>query len=162
MSGILTVKSCALDNVSLSFPENNNGILYSELSNNKEPLYIQTPKMTYQLGKNFIKLLFVNKNGNNQNLVPFFDIIKKIEKKTCDLISSSSESWFSDKIDSDVISNDLFKSCISLPDSLLDTLGMKVNIPNSNETGEPDVEIYNKLQKKLDFSTLEKGTTRKS
>jgi hypothetical protein len=133
-----------LSNLVLKYPENCNDMLYSGIYNNNDPLYIQTPRMTYEISESHATLFF-----NKEKHAKFFEFLKNIENKVCQLISDNSESWFESKISTRAILEDLFKSSIKVPSKLLDPLQVKVKLSKNDV-----FEVYNKKQKKLDVSVL--------
>lgn len=149
---IVSVKDNSLEKLTLGFPENSENVLYSEIYNGNEPFYVQSPRVHYKINDDkTVSLLF-----DDERLSSFFDLILQVEKRVCQLISEKSESWFAEKMDYSSIWKNLFRRIVAVPENLKDPLEMKVKIPKVN--GEYDFEIYNKMQKKLDFSAFEKST----
>lgn len=145
--------------ISFSDPENSDDVLYCEILNGSEPLYVQTPKLIFKISddKKSMNILFKNLKSNSDELVtPFYTLIKNIESSICSKISESSKNWFSQEINKNTIEENLYKSVILLPKILGNPLGMKVKLPY-NTKNEEEFEVYNKTQKKLDLSYLEKN-----
>lgn len=148
----LSIKNQNLE--SIQFSEPNKGEdeqLYCDVLNNKEPLYIQTPKMKYNVLSNSVQLLF-----DSDNLSDFYSLIKNMESKMCEKLQHVSNTWFSQQISKELIEKDLWKSCINIPTKLKDPLSITVKIPYTAE-GEEDFEVYNTSKKKLGLSFLKKN-----
>jgi len=154
----LSVNNSDTTNINFSEPENNEDILFCELLNGKEPLYVQTPKMTFELNneKSMTLLFQCLKDDTAEVLNPFYKFLKTIESTLCSKISECSKTWFSQEISQQTIEKNLYKTSIVLPQSLKDPLGMKISLPYNNQ-GQEEFEVYNKSQKKLDLSYLSKN-----
>ena len=154
----LSVNNSDTTGITFSEPENNEDILFCELLNGKEPLYVQTPKMMFEVNnqKSMTLLFQCLKDNSDEILNPFYEFLKTIESTLCSKISEYSKTWFSQEISQQTIKNDLYKTSIVLPQSLKDPLGMKISLPYNNQ-GQEEFEVYNKSQKRLDFSYLTKN-----
>lgn len=152
----LSTKNNDTTNISFSEPENNEDILFCEILNGSEPLYIQTPKMMFKEEENNkLQILFQNLK-DTESLNPFYEFFKNVEQTICSKISESSKNWFSQEISQQSIQQNLYKTAITLPEKLNFPLGIKINLPYNNK-GEEDFEIYNRSQKRLDFDYLIKN-----
>ncbi len=154
----LSVNNSDTTNIKFSEPENNEDILFCELLNGKEPLYVQTPKMMFELNedKSMTLLFQCLKDNTIDALNPFYKFLRNLENTLCSKISECSKTWFSQEISQQTIEHNLYKTSIILPQSLKDPLGMKISLPYNNQ-GQEEFEVYNKSQKRLDLSYLSKN-----
>lgn len=116
---IITSKDIAsVEEVTLKAGDNCGDGIFFDISDGD--LYIQTPRLNFEHDDR-LKIFFGNEK-NTESVNDFYMVLRKIEERVCMLLSENSDKWFASKLSLDVIMNDLFKSCIRLPDRIGDPL----------------------------------------
>lgn len=148
---ILTTKSCAIENLTLNNPETSDGVMYCEISQENSPIYIQTPKMFFRETTDGIRILFDNeKKTESVNIL--YGMIRDIENNICKSLSQNSINWFSESLSLDIISDNLFKTSIKLPDRISEPLSLIVDVPTLD--GSKDIEIFDMSRNPREYSEL--------
>lgn len=150
---ILTCKEASLENVNINIQQTIKDRIYVEILNDKDPLYIQTPKMfCSDLKMSTIDLYFKNSRKEDQKLNQFYTLFRNIENKICELVSKKSSKLFSKELSPREIKNNYFISSIKFPESLDDVFSV------SSFITDPNFEVYNQKKEKIDRSSVKKNT----
>lgn len=149
---ILTTKDSQIENIDLCNPECSNGVLFCDVTQNNDPLHIQTPKLFFSETSSGIRLMFDNEKKTN-SIDTFYGMIRDIEDTVCDKLAERSEEWFPNKISSETIKNSLFRSSIKLPNRINDPLSFVIEIPRLGDN-TMDVEFFDSNQTKRNYDDL--------
>ena len=144
---IITVNNNTLDAVKLVNPESSKGVLFCDVVNGSSGLFIQTPKLHYELNDGFT-FMFSNEKKSD-SVAEFYNLIKGVEDKICHLLADVSGEWFSDVIDFKTIKDKLFKSILTLPKNYGDDISFDASIPYDKDVA--DVEVFDTSKNQLDF-----------
>lgn len=154
---ILTVKDTSIENITLGEPEHNDDVIYVDIKNEKNPLYIQTPKMYIsEINGSKVKLYFDNEKEDDPKLDIFYELIQNIEQKICSLISKNSSNWFPEEISSEDLMDNLFNSSLKLPKKFKDSIYFVSNIPYEND--KINFEIYNQRKQLIKPENIKEDT----
>lgn len=149
---ILTVKSFDLSELTLRNPETSNGVMFCDVSLGNDPLYVQTPRMTFEETSGGIRLFFGD-SSKMENINIFYGMLRDIEAKVCEILSAKSGDWFQSPIPLDTIKNSLFRNCIQLPMRIGEPLSMVVGIPLL-PNGDRDIEIFDTSRRERSYQDL--------
>ena len=141
------------NNLSLAQPNGlQGGSYFTKLSNNEEPLYLQTIKCGTKQGiirtakKTYCDLMF---NGNDNLVVEWFE---NLEKKLVDLIFEKKDLWFHTSLDREDIESQ-FTSPIRVYKSGKHYL-VRVNISHNNILNSSDFNCYDESGNPVDPNIL--------
>lgn len=156
---ILTVKSFDLEELTLRNPETSDGVMFCDPVMGNDPLYVQTPRMTFEETPSGIRLLFDNPNRNNStDINTFYGMVRDIETRVCEVLAAKSGDWFSSetresRIPLDTIKNSLFRNCIQLPMRIGEPLSMIVGVPLL-PNGDRDIEVFDTSRREKSYEDL--------
>lgn len=123
--------------INVDTPEEvSDNLLEMKVYNDKDTLYIRTPKLYYSNGT----ILF--KGKKKQEVNEFYQCIQRIETKLSELMQEELSS-----ISNEIISLQLFRSSINIPNDLSDPLYLNVDIHNSN--------IYDRQNNTIDIEEFQ-------
>ena len=148
---IITTKDIEL-NLSLNNPECSNGVLFCDVNNENDPLYIQTPKLFFRESGSGLRLMFDNDKKTN-SVNTFYGQIRDIEDRVCELLAGKSEEWFPNKVSLEVVRDSLFRSSIKLPKRIGDPLSFIVGVPRLGN-GDIDVELFDSNKSKKSYDDM--------
>jgi len=142
-----------ISDITLTNCETYDNMLYCDIKSCKKPIYMQTPKMCYDIvDSDYIDLIFKNNRDTKDKIGRFYKLFKDFENKICECISKKSIDWFGSSIDLNTIKYELFKTSIQTPEDFDKFFKIKIKTPKSNNSY--DFEIYGSKGKNLDYTDL--------
>lgn len=135
------------DNIVFDEPEKKNKKYLSNITIDKKPLCIQTDKLKCLKIKKTENFLYLYIELNKS----LFELIKCIEDQSEVSCFNNAQSWFNGKEFSKEFIQNAFKSSIISGENINENL-LKISIPISKTTSEPQIEFFNQYKKSISFS----------
>jgi hypothetical protein len=149
---ILTTKSFCLEKLTLTNPFSSGGVMYCGISNDSDPLYLQTPRLLFDSSGEDLRIFFDNEK-KTEDVNVFYGMVRDIEDSLCENLSLHSGDWFSGDIPLGVIKDNLFKTSIKLPSRISESLSLLSRVPVLPGGGK-DVEVFDASRTPREYSEL--------
>lgn len=143
---IFTTEETDFSNVGVSSPRTSGNVMYADILNGEDPLYLQIPRTRCTLNGPILSIEMTSDS--------FYGLLRSLEQKLCEIVARYSKEWFTSPLSVNDVSHKLFRTAIKLPGALHDPLTMSVHAPYSRKQHE--FEVYTRPGRVQSPAYLEK------